>query len=92
MSTFLARIKHRKTGRLDPRSEMVSIEENLTYGKVRGVEQHNIEKYKTRTGKIGEAVSSINQGNKYNFFDHNRIDSKAAVFKDNYNNRIKRDS
>ena len=71
---------------------MVSIEENLTYGKVRGVEQHNIEKYKTRTGKIGEAVSSINQGNKYNFFDHNRIDSKVAVFKDNYNSGIKRDS
>ena len=69
---------------------MKPIEENLTYGKVRGVEQHNIEKYKTRTGKIGEAISSTNQGNKYNSFNHARTDSRAAVFKKAYNDRVKK--
>lgn len=45
---------------------MRPIEKDLIYGEARGSEQYNIEKHKTRTGKIGEEISSTNQGNKYN--------------------------
>lgn len=43
--------------------------------------------YNTRTGTIGEEISSTNRGNKYNSFDHGRIDSRAQAFKDAYNSK-----
>ena len=83
-------LEHLKSGRLDSYSKLKAIEENLIYGEARGSEQYNIEKHKTRTGKIGEEISSTNQGNKYNSFNHDRTDSRAAVFKKAYNDRVKK--
>ena len=61
------RNEHRDTGRLTS-GRMKTLEENVTYGQARGYEQYYIEEYKTRTGTIGEDISSTNKGNKYNSF------------------------
>jgi hypothetical protein len=66
---------------------MVVLDENVKYGQARSYEQYYIEKYKTRTGTIGEEISSTNRGNKYNSFDHGRIDPRAQIFKDAYNSK-----
>ncbi|ECF2154753.1 TPA: hypothetical protein G8L55_002487 [Salmonella enterica] len=79
--------EHRGTGRLTLGSEMVILDENVKYGQARGYEQYYIEKYKTRTGTIGEEISSTNRGNKYNLFDHGRTDPRAQAFKDAYNSK-----
>ena len=83
-------LEHLKSGRLDSYSKLKAIEKDLIYGEARGSEQYNIEKHKTRTGKIGEEISSTNQGNKYNSFNHAQTDSRAAVFKKAYNDRVKK--
>ncbi|EPB6698041.1 RHS repeat-associated core domain-containing protein [Escherichia coli] len=82
--------EHRGTGRLTPGSEMVILDDNVKYGQARGYEQYYIEKYKTRTGTIGEEISATNRGNKYNSFDHNRTDVRAEAFKDAYNSKKSR--
>ncbi|MDV6997655.1 RHS repeat-associated core domain-containing protein, partial [Dickeya solani] len=79
--------EHLETGRLSPGSRMRVLEDNVNYGQARGYEQHYIEHYKTRTGTIGEEISSTNRGNKYNSFDHSRTDSRAQAFKDAYNSK-----
>ncbi|EBX0303158.1 hypothetical protein DQT12_20870 [Salmonella enterica subsp. enterica serovar Reading] len=79
--------EHIDSGRLTPGSRMQPIDTNLQYGQARGYEQYYIEKYKTRTGTIGEEISSTNRGNKYNSFDHGRTDPRAQAFKDAYNSK-----
>ncbi len=79
--------EHLDTERLSPDSRMEPLDRNVTYGQARGYEQYYIEKYKTRTGKIGEAISSTNRGNKYNSFDHGRKDARAKSFKHAYNSK-----
>uniref|UniRef100_UPI000375F2DF RHS repeat-associated core domain-containing protein n=1 Tax=Pantoea sp. A4 TaxID=1225184 RepID=UPI000375F2DF len=79
--------EHRGTGRLSSGSEMVIFDDNVKYGQARGYEQYYIEKYKTRTGTIGEEISSTNRGNKYNSFNHGRTDPRAQVFKDSFNSK-----
>ncbi|TKV13887.1 sugar-binding protein, partial [Citrobacter sp. wls619] len=79
--------EHLDTGRLSPDSRMEPLERNVKYGQARGYEQYYIEKYKTRTGTIGEEISSTNRGNKYNSFDHGRTDPRAQAFKDAYNSK-----
>lgn len=66
---------------------MRPLDSNVTYGQARGYEQYYIEKYGTRTGTIGEDISSTNRGNKYNSFDHSRTDARAGAFKDAYNSK-----
>ncbi len=79
--------EHLDTGRLGGNTGMIPLDENVKYGQARGYEQYYIEKYKTRTGVIGEEISSTNRGNKYNSFDHGRTDPRAAAFKDAYGNK-----
>ncbi|MED0364458.1 RHS repeat-associated core domain-containing protein, partial [Escherichia marmotae] len=82
------RAEHESTGRLSKENgRMLPLDENVKYGQARGYEQYYIEKYKTRTGTIGEEISSTNRGNKYNSFDYGRTDSRAQAFKDAYNSK-----
>lgn len=60
---------------------------NVTYGKARGYERYYIDKYKTKTGTIGEEIPPTNRGNKYNSFDHGRTDPRVQAFKDAYNSK-----
>ena len=56
-----------------------------THGEVRGYEQAYIEHYETKTGVIGEEVSSTNKGSKVNSFAHSskaRAASRQAYFED----------
>ena len=80
-------IEHAGTGRLTPGARMEALDRNVTYGEARGYEQHYIEEYRTRTGTIGEDISSTNRGNKYNSFDHGRTDTRAQAFEDAYNSK-----
>lgn len=59
----------------------------MKYGQARGYERYCIEKYKTSTGVIGEGISPVNRGNKYNSFYHGRTDPRAVAFKDAYGNK-----
>ncbi|CAM3641204.1 MULTISPECIES: hypothetical protein [Yersinia] len=68
---------------------MTPIDENIKYGQARGYEQYYMEKYETRTGTIGEAVSSTNRGNKYNSFNHSRTDTRADSFREAYDSKKK---
>ncbi|KEA50953.1 sugar-binding protein, partial [Mangrovibacter sp. MFB070] len=80
-------IEHLGTGRLSPGASMRPIETNVNYGQARGYEQFYIEEYKTKTGIIGDEISSKNRGNKYNSFDHSRTDARAKAFKDTYDSK-----
>ncbi|PIT13065.1 RHS repeat-associated core domain-containing protein [Snodgrassella alvi] len=80
------RNEHRDTGRLTS-GRMEVLEKNVTYGQARGYEQYYIEIHETRTGTIGEEISSTNRGNKYNSFDHNRTDDRAKAFKEAYHSK-----
>lgn len=75
------------TGRLSGQARMRPLEMDVTYGQARGYEQYYIEEYKTRTGIIGEDISSTNRGNKYNSFNHARTDPRGAAFRDAYNSK-----
>jgi hypothetical protein len=83
--------EHLDTERLSPNSRMEPLDRNVTYGQARGYEQYYIEKYKTRTGTIGEKISSTNRGNKYNSYDHKRLNNKddlrAKSFEEAYNSK-----
>ena len=79
--------EHRVTGRLTPNSQLIILDENIKYGQARGYEQYYIEKYKIKTGIIGEKISERNRDNKYNSFAHGRIDPRAKVFKESYNSK-----
>ncbi|EFN2600158.1 type IV secretion protein Rhs, partial [Escherichia coli] len=79
--------EHLDTGRLGGNTGMLPIDENINYGQARGYEQYYIDEYKTRTGAIGEDVSPVNRGNKYNSFDQGRTDARAQAFKDAYNSK-----
>ncbi|MEE3664880.1 hypothetical protein V2I52_23725 [Brenneria sp. g21c3] len=81
------RAEHIETGRLSPNSRMKPLDSNVTYGQARGYEQYYIEKYKTRTGTIGEDISPTNRVNKYNLFYHRRSDIRAQEFKNSYNSK-----
>lgn len=81
--------EHLESGRLGGNTGMIPMDENITYGQARGYEQYYMEKYQTRTGIIGETVSSTNRGNKYNSFDHSRTDTRAASFREAYDSKKK---
>ncbi|MBG5969403.1 hypothetical protein JEP65_18190 [Proteus mirabilis] len=68
---------------------MEILDRNINYGQARGYEQYYIEKYGTRTGIIGEDISSTNRGNKYNSFDHNRADTRADAFREAYESKTR---
>jgi len=64
------------------------------YGESRGYEQYYIESYETKTGTIGEPISSENRGNKVNSYDHNsatRDEDRQAYFEDAYDSKKKRE-
>ena len=61
--------EHIASGRLEAGGGMMRIEVNVNYGQARGYEQAYIEHYETKTGIIGDAISSENRGNKVNSFD-----------------------
>lgn len=81
--------EHRVSGRLTSGASMKTLDKNVNYGQARGYEQYYIEKYGTRTGTIGEDISSINRGNKYNSFDHNRTDTRADAFREAYDSKTR---
>lgn len=76
-----------KSGRLSGNTGLIPLDENIKYGQARGYEQFHMEKYKTKTGTIGEEISSTNRGNKYTSFDHGRADPRASSFKDAYHSK-----
>ncbi|WEL63311.1 RHS domain-containing protein [Pseudomonas sp. CBSPGW29] len=76
--------EHRSIQRMTPGSRIEPIDRNLTYGQARGHEQYYIEKYKTKTGIIGEPTSATNRGNKHNSFNLARSDPRAMYFKAAY--------
>lgn len=51
-------------------------------------EQFYIEKYQTKTGIIGQEVSSTNKGNKINSFDKSRVDPRGKAFKAEYDDIV----
>ncbi|MCS3769585.1 RHS repeat-associated protein [Aeromonas hydrophila] len=77
--------EHAKTGRFDEftgRQEI--LKDNVTFAEARGHEQAYIEHYGTKTGNIGEEISSANRGNKYNSFDKSRTDDRGKAFNAEY--------
>lgn len=62
------------------------LQRDLRYDEARGYEQAYIEKYETKTGKIGEDISSANRGNKINSFDKTRTDDRGKAFNKEYEN------
>jgi RHS repeat-associated protein len=81
---------HLETGRLSGQSGMIPLDEGVTYGQARGYEQAYIEHYGTKTGVIGESISSTNRGNKVASFDHNNSTRPAArqqYFEEHYNSK-----
>ena len=54
--------QHIKTGRYEATTTHRVLHPNLTIERVRGYEQCYIEKYQTKTGIIGQEVSSTNKG------------------------------
>jgi len=86
------RLEHVGSGRLNRSSELRALDRNVTYGQARGYEQAYIEHYKTKTGKIGEEISSQNRGNKINSYDRNNTTRRASRqenFESNYKSKIK---
>ncbi|NWC93003.1 RHS repeat protein [Pseudomonas sp. IPO3778] len=84
------RVEHIGTGRLTPGARMKALDTDVNYGQARGYEQAYIDEYKTKTGVIGEDISSTNRGNKINSFDRNnttRSASRQANFESNYNSK-----
>jgi len=83
--------EHRKTGRLNAESgRMKILDENVTYDEARGYEQYDIERYGTKTGTIGEEISSTNRGNKINSYDHDnttRKEERQEYFEEAYNRK-----
>lgn len=87
-NTKLRAEQHMDSGRLvKGKNIMVVLDENVKYGQARGYEQAYIEYYKTRTGIIGEEISSTNQGNKINSFDVNNTTRNAERHKSFMTNR-----
>ncbi len=79
--------EHINTGRFNlATGEQQVLQENLSYAQARGYEQAYIEKYGTKTGTIGEDISSKNRGNKINSFDKTRTDDRGEAFKREYEN------
>ncbi|MGR2993785.1 RHS repeat-associated core domain-containing protein [Vibrio vulnificus] len=77
-------LQHLKSGRLSGNSQLRVLKDDLNYSQARGYEQAYIEKYNTKTGTIGEPISSTNKGNKINSFDKNRTDPRGQAFNDEY--------
>jgi RHS repeat-associated protein len=76
-------MQHLESGRLG-NGNMQILESDLTYAQARGHEQALIEHHGTKTGIIGEEISSTNKGNKINSFDKTRIDDRGMAFKAEY--------
>ncbi len=77
-------LQHLESGRLSGNSQLRVLKDDLNYSQARGYEQAYIEKYNTKTGTIGEPISSTNKGNKINSFDKNRTDPRGQAFNDEY--------
>ncbi|MEN9864863.1 MAG: hypothetical protein RL748_453 [Pseudomonadota bacterium] len=91
------RAEHIDSGRLAGGAEMEPIRKNVTYGEARGIEQANIEFYKTKTGTIGsdlkDSTTFAERGNKVASFDHDnktRDPSRQAYFEDAYKKEMDR--
>ncbi|NHQ88544.1 RHS repeat protein [Iodobacter sp. HSC-16F04] len=89
-------IEHGKSGRLAG-GTMEPIMRDVDYGTARGVEQANIEHHGTKTGTIGQDLSTATtydeRGNKVASFDHKnstRCPKRQQHFENAYNNEIKR--
>ncbi|WLA07627.1 DUF6531 domain-containing protein [Xanthomonas translucens] len=82
------RAEHVTSERLDAKTGILRpIQEDVTYGQARGIEQANIEHYKTKTGEVGVGISQSNRGNKINSFDVNnktRVEARQKYFVDAY--------
>ena len=87
--------EHITSGRLnEEKGSMKIFDHDITYGESRGYEQYYIESYETKTGTIGEPISSENRGNKVNSYDHNsatRDEDRQAYFEDAYDSKKKRE-
>ncbi|BBA36808.1 YD repeat [Methylocaldum marinum] len=84
------RAEHLKSGRLSYGTELRPLDRNVMYGQARGFEQAYIEHYGTKTGVIGEEISSSNRGNKVNSFDHGstaRSPTRQANFESHYQSK-----
>ncbi len=80
-------LEHIKSGRFNPDTgQQRVLQRDLRYDEARGYEQAYIEKYETKTGKIGEDISSTNKGNKINSFDKTRTDDRGKAFNKKYEN------
>ncbi len=77
-------LQHLESGRLSGNSQLRVLKDDLNYSQARGYEQAYIEKCNTKTGTIGEPISSANKGNKINSFDKNRTDPRGQAFNDEY--------
>ncbi|WP_371875254.1 RHS repeat-associated core domain-containing protein [Tenacibaculum sp. XPcli2-G] len=76
--------QHMDTGRYGNNTIHKVLHEDLTIEQARGHEQFLIEKHSTKTGIIGEDISTTNRGNKINSFDKTRTDKRGKAFKAEY--------
>jgi|GEM_PF-4874377 len=79
---------HIKTGRYETTTTHRVLHPDLTIERARGSEQFYIEKYQTKTGIIGQEVSSTNKGNKINSFDKSRVVPRGKAFKAEYDDIV----
>ena len=80
--------QHIKTGRYEATTTHRVLHPDLTIERARGSEQFYLEKYQTKTGIIGQEVSSTNKGNKINSFDKSRVDPRGKAFKAEYDDIV----
>ncbi|MDR3025003.1 RHS repeat-associated core domain-containing protein [Chryseobacterium sp.] len=83
--------QHMDTGRYGETTTHRVLQENITIEQARGYEQFYIEQYETKTGIIGEEISSTNRGNKINSFEKTRTDPRGVAFKAEYD-KIKKEA
>ena len=76
--------QHIATGRYGDNTTHRVLQSDITIEQARGYEQFYIEKYETKTGIIGEEISTTNRGNKINSFDKERTDVRGKAFKNEY--------
>jgi RHS repeat-associated protein len=83
--------EHMESGRYGANTISKDLKTNLTTEKARAYEQKYMEKYETKTGKIGEPISETNKGNKVNSFDKDRTDERGKAFKEEYDKLCDKD-
>jgi RHS repeat-associated protein len=74
--------QHIESGRYKGTHEI--LKNNVAIEQARGWEQAYMEYYQTKTGIIGEEISSTNKGNKINSFDKSRTDARGKAFYTEY--------